>query len=129
MQPFLVRYCHSCHGAKKQKAALDLSLDATVVLLTPVVFATATRLGARPKPHVYACAHLSNTASLLLPVWVQKDWSGGWSAFGGGGCVVSGRTAQDFCLTGGVVTYQLLPKLQLGTAELTTLRTRPPALR
>ncbi|MFF0041690.1 SLC13 family permease [Streptomyces mirabilis] len=45
-----------------------LSLDATVVLLTPVVFATATRLGARPKPHVYACVHLSNTASLLLPV-------------------------------------------------------------
>ncbi|MFG2881255.1 SLC13 family permease [Streptomyces sp. NPDC048297] len=45
-----------------------LSLDATIVLLTPVVFATAARLGARPKPHVYACTHLSNTASLLLPV-------------------------------------------------------------
>ncbi|MDQ0772542.1 arsenical pump membrane protein [Streptomyces aurantiacus] len=45
-----------------------LSLDATVVLLTPVVFATVAHLGARPKPHVYACAHLSNTASLLLPV-------------------------------------------------------------
>lgn len=45
-----------------------LSLDATVVLLTPVVFATATRLKAPAKPHVYACAHLSNTASLLLPV-------------------------------------------------------------
>ena len=45
-----------------------LSLDATVVLLTPVVFATATRMGARPAPHVYAGAHLSNTASLLLPV-------------------------------------------------------------
>jgi arsenical pump membrane protein len=45
-----------------------LSLDATVVLLTPVVFATAARLGARAKPHVYAAAHLSNTASLLLPV-------------------------------------------------------------
>jgi arsenical pump membrane protein len=45
-----------------------LSLDATVVLLTPVVFATAARLGARPRPHVYASAHLSNTASLLLPV-------------------------------------------------------------
>ncbi|MFD4921427.1 arsenic transporter [Streptomyces goshikiensis] len=45
-----------------------LSLDATVVLLTPVVFATASRMGARPKPHVYATAHLSNTASLLLPV-------------------------------------------------------------
>ncbi|MGJ7418817.1 SLC13 family permease [Streptomyces cinereoruber] len=45
-----------------------LSLDATVVLLTPVVFATAARMGTRPKPHVYASAHLSNTASLLLPV-------------------------------------------------------------
>jgi arsenical pump membrane protein len=45
-----------------------LSLDATVVLLTPVVFATATQLGARPIPHVYACTHLANTASLLLPV-------------------------------------------------------------
>ncbi len=56
----------------------------------------------------------NNTASLLLPVWVQKDWNGGWSAFGGGGCVVSGRSAQNFCLAGGVATYQLLPKLQLG---------------
>lgn len=45
-----------------------LSLDATVVLLTPVVFATASRLGARPKPHVYATTHLANSASLLLPV-------------------------------------------------------------
>ncbi|MEU6169520.1 SLC13 family permease [Streptomyces tanashiensis] len=45
-----------------------LSLDATVVLLTPVVFATAARMGARPGPHAHASAHLSNTASLLLPV-------------------------------------------------------------
>ena len=45
-----------------------LSLDATVVLLTPVVFATAAHIGARPKPHVYASAHLANSASLLLPV-------------------------------------------------------------
>ncbi|MBT2470134.1 arsenic transporter [Streptomyces sp. ISL-66] len=45
-----------------------LSLDATVVLLTPVVLATAARLGARPRPHVYATAHLANAASLLLPV-------------------------------------------------------------
>ncbi len=45
-----------------------LSLDAAVVLLTPVVFATAARLGARPRPHVYACTHLSNTASVLLPI-------------------------------------------------------------
>lgn len=45
-----------------------LSLDATVVLLTPVVFQTAVRLRLRPKPHVYACTHLANSASLLLPV-------------------------------------------------------------
>ncbi|WP_369205753.1 SLC13 family permease [Streptomyces sp. PU-14G] len=45
-----------------------LSLDTTVVLLTPVVFATAARLGVRARPHVYACTHLSNSASLLLPV-------------------------------------------------------------
>ncbi|GAA4690774.1 SLC13 family permease [Phytohabitans rumicis] len=45
-----------------------LSLDATVVLLTPVVLGTATRIGVRPKPHLYACGHLANSASLLLPV-------------------------------------------------------------
>ena len=45
-----------------------LSLDATVVLLTPVVFATVAQLEVRAKPHVYACTHLANSASLLLPV-------------------------------------------------------------
>jgi arsenical pump membrane protein len=45
-----------------------LSLDATVVLLTPVVYAAATRLRADSRPHTYACAHLANSASLLLPV-------------------------------------------------------------
>jgi arsenical pump membrane protein len=45
-----------------------LSLDPTVLLLTPVVFATAARLRVAPRPHVYACSHLANSASLLLPV-------------------------------------------------------------
>jgi arsenical pump membrane protein len=45
-----------------------LSLDATVVLLTPVVLATAATLGVPARPHAYATAHLSNSASLLLPV-------------------------------------------------------------
>ncbi|WP_199256661.1 SLC13 family permease [Mycolicibacterium mengxianglii] len=45
-----------------------LSLDATVVLLTPVVLATAATLRVPVRPHAYATAHLSNTASLLLPV-------------------------------------------------------------
>jgi Putative MetA-pathway of phenol degradation len=56
----------------------------------------------------------SSAASLFLPIWIQKDWAGGWSAFGGGGCVISDQPSQNFCLSGGVVTYQLLPKLQLG---------------
>lgn len=45
-----------------------LSLDATIVLLTPIVFATAAGLRVNSRPHVYACSHLANTASLLLPV-------------------------------------------------------------
>lgn len=45
-----------------------LSLDATVVLLTPVVYATAVRLELKGRPHLYACTHLANSASLLLPV-------------------------------------------------------------
>ncbi|MDN4517369.1 arsenic transporter [Mycolicibacterium austroafricanum] len=45
-----------------------LSLDATVVLLTPVVLATARTLAVPPRPHAYATAHLANSASLLLPV-------------------------------------------------------------
>lgn len=45
-----------------------LSLDATVVLLTPVVLRTAVDLGLPTKPHVYACTHLANSASTLLPV-------------------------------------------------------------
>ena len=58
-----------------------------------------------------------NHASLLLPVWVEKDWSGGWSAFGGGGCTLNEIHTADFCQAGAVLTYQILPKLQLG-AEL-----------
>ena len=45
-----------------------LSLDTTIVLLTPVVHETATTLRLRAKPHVYACTHLANSSSLLLPV-------------------------------------------------------------
>ncbi|WP_370492562.1 ArsB/NhaD family transporter [Mycobacterium sp. pW045] len=45
-----------------------LSLDATVVLLTPVVLTMVRRRRAPMRPHAYATAHLANTASLLLPV-------------------------------------------------------------
>jgi arsenical pump membrane protein len=72
------RLARACHGKPRRLLVLTfvaaggvtaiLSLDATVVLLTPVVFATATSLRLRAKPHVYACAHLANSASTLLPV-------------------------------------------------------------
>jgi arsenical pump membrane protein len=45
-----------------------LTLDATVVLVTPVVLATTRRLRIPSRPHSYACAHLANSGSLLLPV-------------------------------------------------------------
>jgi hypothetical protein len=55
-----------------------------------------------------------NHASLLLPLWFEKDW-GPWSAFGGGGCELNnGRDSQSFCEMGAVVTRQVMPNLQLG---------------
>ena len=45
-----------------------LGLDATVVLLTPAAFAAAAKARLAGRPHVYACAHLANSASLLLPI-------------------------------------------------------------
>lgn len=45
-----------------------LNLDATVVLLTPIVVATVRRMRLTVKPHAYACSHLANSASLLMPV-------------------------------------------------------------
>lgn len=45
-----------------------LTLDATVVLLTPVVLATTTRMEVSARPHAYACTRLANSGSLLLPV-------------------------------------------------------------
>lgn len=53
-------------------------------------------------------------ASLLLPVWFEKDW-GEWSAFGGGGCEINhGGDSENFCLMGLAVTRQFTTKLQLG---------------
>ena len=54
-----------CRAAAVITAAL--SLDATVVLLTPVV-AAAVAGSAAQRPVVHACVRLANSASLLLPV-------------------------------------------------------------
>ena len=45
-----------------------LSLDATVVLLTPVVVAAAVSSGTSYRPGAHACLRMANSASLLLPV-------------------------------------------------------------
>jgi arsenical pump membrane protein len=45
-----------------------LSLDATVVLLTPVVVGAAAAVGTSTGPGAYACLRMANSASLLLPV-------------------------------------------------------------
>jgi arsenical pump membrane protein len=45
-----------------------LGLDATVVLLTPAVLVAAGRARLPARPAAYACTHLANSASLLLPV-------------------------------------------------------------
>jgi len=53
-------------------------------------------------------------ASLLLPIWAEKDF-GDWSTFGGGGCVLNnGGESQDYCLMGWVLTRAVTPALHIG---------------
>jgi arsenical pump membrane protein len=70
----MARASSGSHGLLRQVFVVSatitavLSLDATVVLLTPVVLATVRQLRTPVPPYAYATAHLANTASLLLPV-------------------------------------------------------------
>ncbi|MGB9305087.1 MAG: SLC13 family permease [Mycobacterium sp.] len=70
----MARVSPGSHGLLRQVFAIAaiitaaLSLDATVVLLTPVVLITVRRLRVPMRPYAYATAHLANAASLLLPV-------------------------------------------------------------
>jgi arsenical pump membrane protein len=45
-----------------------LSLDVTVIVLTPIVYAVTARLAVDPLPYLFACAFVANTGSLFLPV-------------------------------------------------------------
>lgn len=45
-----------------------LSLDVTVLVLTPIVYALAARARLDALPYVYACTFVANTGSLLLPI-------------------------------------------------------------
>ena len=45
-----------------------LSNDATAVVLTPAVYAAATRAKAKPLPYLFICAFIANAASFVLPI-------------------------------------------------------------
>jgi len=45
-----------------------LSLDVTIIVLTPIVYSVVTRIGINPLPYLVACAFVANTASLFLPI-------------------------------------------------------------
>lgn len=45
-----------------------LSLDVTVIVLTPIVYAVAVRRKLDPIPFLFACTFVANTASLVLPI-------------------------------------------------------------
>ncbi len=45
-----------------------LSNDATAVVLTPAVYAAATRAKADPLPYLFICAFIANAASFVLPI-------------------------------------------------------------
>jgi len=45
-----------------------LSLDVTVIILTPVVYATVLALRVDPLPYLYACTFVANTGSLVFPM-------------------------------------------------------------
>jgi hypothetical protein len=80
----------------QQNVGLDVAVFPRVIL--PSV---STAVG---EPH----------ASLLLPLWLEKDW-GKWSAFGGGGCEINrGGDSQNFCEAGLVVANQIKTDLQVG---------------
>ncbi len=45
-----------------------LSLDITIVLVTPILYAVTRRRGIDPVPFLFACAFVANIGSLILPV-------------------------------------------------------------
>lgn len=45
-----------------------LSLDATAIVLTPIVYGMVVRLRLSPLPFMFTCVYTANTASLFLPI-------------------------------------------------------------
>ncbi len=62
--------------------------------------------------------------SLLVPLWLGKDW-GRWSTFGGGGCVFGrGGESQDYCLAGWALTRAVARNLSWARKSSIKHRTR-----
>lgn len=53
-------------------------------------------------------------ASLLLPIWLQRDLGNDWTTFGGGGCQLFADSTRDSCIAGWVLTHKFTSNLQLG---------------
>ena len=45
-----------------------LSLDATAIVLTPIMYGMVVRLRLSPLPFMFACVYTANTASIFLPI-------------------------------------------------------------
>ncbi|MGB3306227.1 MAG: SLC13 family permease [Thermomicrobiales bacterium] len=45
-----------------------LSLDVTVIMLTPIIYALTSRRKLDPVPYLFGCVFVANTASLVLPI-------------------------------------------------------------
>ena len=53
-------------------------------------------------------------SSIILPIWLEKDWDT-WSTFGGGGCVIQhGSDLKNFCFAGWALTRAVVSRLQIG---------------
>ena len=53
-------------------------------------------------------------ASVLLPIWLQRDLGKDWTTFGGGGCQLFADSSQDSCMAGWVLTRKVTSNFQLG---------------
>lgn len=53
-------------------------------------------------------------ASVLLPIWLQRDLGNKWTTFGGGGCQLYADSKHDSCMAGWVLSRKVTSNLQLG---------------
>jgi hypothetical protein len=75
VQPFLERYCFSCHGSKKQEAALDLSRDASVTAIVENIGVweqVLERLQAEEMPPEKAPRHPQADERAAVIAWIRQ---------------------------------------------------------